>query len=318
MKLNPKGLISAPHTPMHSDGAINPGAIAGQAQWLVRSGVTGAFVNGTTGEWSSLTTDERIRLQAAWAAVDQPLLRIAHVGHLCQQDAVALAQHAGQVGLEAVAAVAPSFLKPGSAQALAEFFAPIAAAAPGLPFYVYHIPGLSGVTLPPWEQIEACAARIATFAGIKFTDPDLFAYARCVKQFGDRFDLMWGVDEILMGALGYGATSAVGSTYNYAAPLYLDMMRAHRRGDAERAQHQAQRAVQLVELLLEFGVLAAGKALMKLRGVDCGPVRLPVETLSDQRQQALFDRVQEAGLLDPVAEILVSEPPAPRRAATTS
>ena len=307
MPLNMKGLISAPHTPMNDEGALNCEAVQSQADWLVRSGVVGVFLGGTTGEWSSMTTAERASLQTAWGQADTTLTRIAHVGHNSQQDAIDLATHATKAGVEAIAAVAPSFLKPDSAQALAEFYAPIAEAAPSLPFYIYHIPGLSGVNISPMEQIEVCGRMIPSFAGMKYTDPDLFSFARCQARFAGTYELMWGVDEMLLGALPFGAKSAVGSTYNYAAPLYLDMIKAYELGEHERAQYQGQRVVKLVEILLEFGVLAAGKALMSLRGVECGPARQPVQQLSQARMQELFDRVDDAELLDPVPEIVITQ-----------
>lgn len=298
MGLGIKGLVSAPHTPFHTDGSLAPEQVAPQADWLVRSGVVGAFIGGTTGEWCSMTTDERKALFDAWGQSDAKITRIAHVGHNCQQDAAALAAHAAKLGYDAVSAVAPSFLKPGSAQAVADYFAPIAAAADGLPFYVYHIPGLSGVSVPAHEQVTACAEYVPHFAGFKFTDPDLFAYARCMQRYGDRFEFMWGVDEILLAALPYGAQSAVGSTYNYAAPIYNNMIAAYRAGDAEAARRDAGRSVALVDLLLEYGVMQAGKALMTLRGVECGPTRLPVPPITEAKRDELFDRIQEAGLLD--------------------
>ena len=306
MKLNLKGLVAAPHTPMNRDASLNLDLVDQQAAWLHRCGVVGVFLGGTTGEWSSMTTDERKSLQVAWSKVSSPLTRIVHVGHNCQRDAIELASHAAASGLEATSAVAPSFMKPGSASALADFFAPIAYAAAELPFYIYHIPGLSGVTISPVEQIEACAKVIPNFAGLKFTDPDLYAFARCKETYGDRYELMWGVDELLLAALPYGAVSAVGSTYNYAAPLYTTMLDAYANGHHERAREQAEKVVKLVDLLIEYGVLAAGKALMSLRGIDCGPVRSPVAVLSDQKKQELFDRVRAEKLLDPVAEIVIN------------
>ncbi|MFI4861635.1 MAG: dihydrodipicolinate synthase family protein [Phycisphaerales bacterium JB063] len=302
MTLNLKGLVAAPHTPFHEDGSLAPEQVAPQAQWLARSGVVGAFISGTTGEWCSMTTQERTVLFEAWAQCDTKVTRIAHVGHNCQADAIELASQAGKLGLDAISAVAPSFLKPGSPKAVADFFAPIAAAGGGLPFYVYHIPGLSGVNVPAHEQVEACAQCVPHFAGLKFTDPDLFAYARCMQRYADRFEFMWGVDEILLAALPYGAQSAVGSTYNYAAPIYNNMLAAYHTGDTLRARQEAARSVALVDLLLEFGVMQAGKALMTLRGIECGPTRLPVPPLSQARREALFERVNEAGLLDEVPD----------------
>lgn len=302
MKLDLTGLIAAPHTPLSNDGSLNPEQVKRQAQWLERSGVVGAFIGGTTGEWCSLTTDERKELLTAWGQIDTGLARIAHVGHNAQRDAVDLARHAARHGADAISAVAPSFLKPGTPQAVADYFAPIAAAGDGLPFYIYHIPGLSGVNVPPHLQIAACAKAIPNFVGLKFTDPDLSAYARCQQRYGDQYELMWGVDEVLLSALPLGAKSAVGSTYNYAAPLFNEMIDAYRQNNHDQARQQSMRAVQLVDLLLEFGVLAAGKALMTLRGVDCGPTRSPVPTLAPDRREALYERILSAGLLDEVPE----------------
>ncbi len=311
MTLGIQGLVSAPHTPFHEDGALAPEQVAPQARWLERCGVAGAFVSGTTGEWCSMTTDERKVLFEAWSACDARLVRIAHVGHHCQADAVALSAHAAELGFEAVSAVAPSFLKPGSARAVADYFAPIAAAGGGLPFFVYHIPGLSGVTVPAHEQVAACAQHVPHFAGLKFTDPDLFAFARCMERFGDRFEFMWGVDEVLLAALPYGAQSAVGSTYNYAAPIYHGMIEAYHAGDTARARREAGRSVALVDMLLEYGVMQAGKALMTLRGVECGPTRLPVPPLSMEKRDELFTRVRDAGLLDPVPDAAPRRSPSP-------
>lgn len=300
MKLGLQGLIAAPHTPFAPDGSLATSVVQQQADWLDRCGVVGAFIGGTTGEWCSMTTEERKTLLQAWAGADTRLARIAHVGHNCQKDAIALTQHAAAVGMDAVSAVAPSFLKPSRADDLAAYFAPIAAAADGLPFYVYHIPGLSGVHVPAHQQIDAYLHTIPNFAGLKFTDPDLHAYACCVAKFGEACELLWGVDEILPAAMVYGARSAVGSTYNYAAPIFTALMAAYSRGDTQELLTQSARAITLVDLLIEFGVLRAGKALMTLRGIECGPTRSPITPLSNKQREALFQRAQDAGLIDPL------------------
>ena len=302
MTLGIKGLIAAPHTPFYTDGSLAPEQVAPQADWLVKSGVVGAFIGGTTGEWCSMTTEERKELFDAWSQVEAKITKIAHVGHNCQQDAAALAKHAAKHDFAAISAVAPSFLKPNSARAIADYFAPIAAAGDGLPFYIYHIPGLSGVNIPAHEQLEASAKHIPHFAGFKFTDPDLFAFARCMNRYGDEFELMWGVDEMLLGALPYGAISAVGSTYNYAAPMYNNMMAAYQSGDMETARQEAARSVVLIDLLIEYGVMQAGKALMTLRGVECGPTRLPVPPMTEAKRDELFERVQKLNLLDEIPD----------------
>ena len=131
-----------------------------------------------------------------------------------------------------------------------------------------------------------------------------------MARYNDEFELMWGVDEMLLGALPYGAQSAVGSTYNYAAPIYNNMIAAYQAGDMEAARREADRSVVLIDILIEYGVMQAGKALMTLRGVECGPTRLPVPPITEAKRDELFERVQKLGLLD---EVLDSPLPAGSR-----
>ncbi|MBK8978589.1 MAG: dihydrodipicolinate synthase family protein [Planctomycetes bacterium] len=295
-RLGLRGLVAAPHTPLTATGELALDRVAEQARCLREDGVIGVFVGGTTGEWASLTVAERQRLLEAWAPHRTELRLIAHVGHHCQRDAIALARHAGQLGAHAVSALLPSFFRPSDAAEVAAFQADIAAAAPELPFYGYHIPGMTGVTVPVVEQIAACLERIPSFAGLKFTDPDLHAFAACRRAFGAQCELIWGVDELLLSALPLGVQAAVGSTYNYAAPVYLRLLGAFERGDVAAARSEARTVTALVDALLAFGVLRAGKALMTLRGVDCGPPRPPVSPLRPAARRELFEQVRTLGL----------------------
>ncbi len=97
-----------------------------------------------------------------------------------------------------------------------------------------------------------------------------------------------------------GAEGAVGSTYNYAAPNYVRMMEAFRKGDMETAQRFANNAVALVEVLLKHGVLQAGKAIMAMRGIDCSEVRLPLMPLSAKRKQSLYEEVRALAIFENV------------------
>mgnify|MGYP000866746329 CR=1 FL=1 len=110
--------------------------------------------------------------------------------------------------------------------------------------------------------------------------------------------MLFGQDEILLAALAVGAQGAVGSTYNYAAPLYLRMIEQFRAGNLAEAQRCARKAVALVDVLMEFGAMAAGKAIMSLAGVDCGPVRAPLARITPARQQELFERIAKLEVVE--------------------
>ncbi len=286
-------LIAAPHTPLDARGALALDAVARQADLLADAGLDGAFICGTTGEGPSLATDERRRLAEHWvraAAGRFPV--IVHVGHTSLPEACALAAHAAATGASAVAALAPFYFKPDRAGDLADFCAAVAAAAPRLPFYYYDIPALTGVALPMTDFLAAAAPRIPSLAGIKFTRNDPVMFRACRAFQGGCFEMMWGVDECLLDALEAGATAAVGSTYNYAAPVYRRVIKAFRAGDLETARREQAVAADLVAILVRFGVLRAGKAIMGFLGVDCGPPRLPVPPLDPAETRRLAEAIR--------------------------
>jgi len=287
------GLIAAATTPMDKKGEINLAAIPRQAQLLIESGVQGAFVCGTTGECHSLTVAERMRVAEGWIAAAKNRLRIViHVGSNSLPDARELAAHAERIGADAISTMAPFFFKPANVDDLVDFCAAIAEAAPDLPFYYYHIPVLTGVHLPMIPFVEQAVRRISTFAGLKYTDEDLMTLHQCVQFQEGRLNVLFGRDEILLSALVLGVDGGVGSTYGYAAPVYLRILAAFAKGDMLTARREQAKAVEMVAALATFGVLRANKVVMSLLGVDCGPVRLPLRTMTDREIHTLYETIK--------------------------
>lgn len=293
------GLVAAPHTPMKADGSVDLAIIPAQAEGLLGNGVTGAFICGSTGESQSLTTPERGHIAEAWrrAIGNRPLKLIVHVGHNSLGDARALAAHAARIGADAIAAMAPCYFKPASVRDLVDFCAPIAASASGLPFYYYDIPSLTGVSLPMANFLETGAERIPNLAGLKFTSTNFMALQECLAALDGRFNILFGCDEMLLAALALGVHGAVGSTYNYAAPLYHKIIAAFESGDLAGARALQLKSVRLVEILCEYAVLAAGKAMMGALGIECGPVRPPNRPLTEEQVGSLRERVSALGIL---------------------
>ena len=290
------GLIAAPYTPMHEDGSINLNPIEEYAHLLVSNGVSGAFICGTTGESMSLTIDERSQVAERWRSViGEELAVIIHVGHTCLADCKALAAHAQQIGARAIGAMAPFFFKPASLEDLVSFCAEVASAAPHLPFYYYHMPSMTGVDFRMADFLEMASDRIPSLGGIKYTYEDLMDFGRCVAFQDGKFNLLFGRDEILLTGLSLGAAGAVGSTYNFAAPIYHRIIRAFESGDHATARSEQVRAMEMAHLLGRFGGSTAGKATMGMIGLDCGPARLPQRSLSDTECDSLRAELQRIG-----------------------
>jgi N-acetylneuraminate lyase len=290
------GLIAAPFTPFQPGGELNLNMIDQQAASLTADGVIGVFVCGTTGEGLSLTTAERMQVAERWMKSSAGRLKIiVHVGHNSLGDCQELARHAAKIEADAFAAVSPSFFRPVNVEQLADFCAEVAKAAPGLPFYYYHIPVMTNVNLPMIDFVRLAAKRIPNFAGLKFTDENLMSYSQCLNFESGRFNILFGRDEILLAALSLGATGAVGSTYNFMAPLYLKLKAAFERGDLVSARRFQSTAIEIIAVMSRHGGLPAGKAMMKMIGVDCGPVRPPLQELSVEGQNALRVELERVG-----------------------
>jgi N-acetylneuraminate lyase len=294
------GLVAATHTPFHGDGSLNLSAVEVQAAHLSKNGVTTVFIGGTTGESSSLTLDERLALAQRWLEVTRntPVKVVVHVGSNCLADARTLAAQAQALGAVSISALAPSYFKPKSVDALIACCAEVAAGAPELPFYFYDIPSFTGVNFPALEFLEKAATRIPTLAGMKFTNPDLMAYLQCVQAQGGSWDVPWGIDEWMLGALATGARGAVGSSFNFAAPLYHGLIAAFERNDLAAARAAQLRSTQLIAVLARHGYMGAAKATMKMLGVDLGPARLPNTSLDAGETKTLRVELETLGFFD--------------------
>jgi N-acetylneuraminate lyase len=296
------GLIAAPFTAFLPDGGLNLNLIEQQANALANHGVRGAFICGTTGEGLSLTSEERMQIAERWMAVaPKDLTVIVHVAHNSMGESQRLAAHAEQIGAGAIASVGPTFFRPVTAKQLVEFCAPTAAAAPSLPFYFYHMPAMTGVDLPMTEFLRLGAKRIPNLAGIKFTDENLMSFAQCLAFEDGRFNILFGRDEILLAALALGATGAVGSTYNYMPAIYHEMIEAFAAGDLRTARRRQTLSIQIIAVMVRHGGLPANKAMMKMIGLDCGPVRPPLKNLTTTEYESLRHDLEQVGFPAPVS-----------------
>ena len=289
MNLHLNGLIAAPFTPMNQDGSLNLDLIPDYYQFLKQNEITGAFICGSTGEGVSLTVLEKKQVAEAWAKCakdDSDFTVMPLLGGTCIADCIELAKHAQQIGLDAVSFTSPFYFKPANVEMLAECIIAIAETVPEMPFYYYHIPVLTGVGFAMFDLLKAIDGRVPNFAGIKYTHEDFMDFQTCLNYKNGKYDMLWGRDENMLSALAVGAKGAVGSTFNYAAPLYYELIAAFSENDMERAGKLQQKSIDMIRLLGKYGGISVGKSYMKLVGVDCGKFRLPVKNMSNTQLEA--------------------------------
>lgn len=293
------GLVAATHTPFKMDGSLNLDGVEKIAAHLLANKVEIAFIGGSTGESHSLNVDERMKLSKRWFEIAKGtrLKVVVHVGSNCLEDARALSRQGQELGALAISALTPSYFKPRNVDALVDCCSFIASAAPQTPFYYYDIPTMTGVNLPMPEFLERAGKSIPNLKGLKFTNVDFMSFQLCGQMEGGRFEILWGVDEMLLPALSVGAHGAVGSTYNFAAPIYHRIMDAFKKFDFETARKEQLRSIRLVNILVKRGYMASAKAMMGMLGVDVGSPRLPNGSLKQDELASLKSDLEKEGYI---------------------
>jgi len=290
------GLIAAVFTPMCEDGSLNLSQVRPIAEHLIRTQVSGMFVCGTTGEGPSLSSEERRATAAAYVeAAAGKLPVMVQVGHNSLAESRVLASDAQAIGADAISAIPPAYFKFEAIKTLVDCLVEISSAAPKLPLFYYHIPSVTGMDFDMVEFFRQARGRLPTLAGIKFSDSAIPKFQAAAEFENRRFDVLFGSDEMLLSGLCAGATGAVGSTYNFAGPLYRRLIDAFDRGDIDEARKYQALSVEMLRILFRYGIRPALKAVMKLIGLDCGPARLPLGKLTQDQLQAMKEELGAIG-----------------------
>ncbi len=294
-----KGLISAAFTPFHRDFSVNYPHIPQQVKQLMAGGVSGTLICGSTGEGYSLSVQERMQIAEVWREhIPDNFSLFVHVGHNAIPEARTLAEHAHRMGVKGIIVSAPTYFKPKNVEDLMAYCKAIVEGLEGTPVYYYHIPSLSGVHFSMLRLLELASESIPDFRGIKYTYEDLDELQQCLQYQPQAYEIVFGRDELLLSALQLGITGAIGSTYNYMAPLFNEMMQAHRRGDSEKAAFFQQEANAIIKIIIRYGGgIVAGKAMMDMLGMGCGPLRLPLSNLEPQEMQEMESALMNTKLM---------------------
>ncbi len=284
------GLINAPFTPFDANGEINLKPIPEYATLLQRNGLKGVFINGSSGEGYMLTDEERMQLAEAWmAAAPKDFKVIVHVGSCCVRSSKKLAEHAQKIGIWGIGAMAPPFPKINRIEELVKYCEEIAAGAPNLPFYYYHIPAFNGAFLSMVKFLEAVDGRIPNFAGIKYTFESIYEYNQCRLYAGGKFDMLHGQDETILPSLAMGgAQGGIGGTTNYNGKVLTSIIEAWNNGDLEKARELQNFAQEVINVICHFrGNIVGGKRIMKLIGLDLGGNRTPFQNMTDEEEATM-------------------------------
>ncbi len=291
-----RGAYTALVTPLHHD-RLDEAAIARLAERQIAAGIHGLVPCGTTGEASTLSTSEHLRvveLTIHAAAGRVPVLAGAASNNT--RHAIELARACKQLGAAGTLQVTPYYNKPTQAGLIAHFVA--IAEASELPVVVYNVPGRTGVDLLP--ETVATLARHPLIVGIKEATGDMSRIARIRELLGsdESFDLLSGDDFTLLPFLALGGHGVISVTSNVAPHWLAHLCNAAAANHWDEARSWHYRQLPLCRALFGQPNPIPVKAALALLG-RCHPdMRLPLLAIDPQSHegQALADALQSLGL----------------------
>lgn len=285
------GVIVAMNSCYDDQGKISTDAVRKLTRFLIEKGVNGLYVGGSTGEGLIQNIEERKQVLESVIAENQgQVATIAHIGAITTADSVELAKHAGQAGADAISAV-PPFYYQHSEQAVLQHWTAIMDSTE-LPFILYHIPSTTGFRLSP--ALFQKMLEHPRMAGVKITTPSSYELQQLRAMGGPELLVFNGPDEQFLAGRIMGASAGIGGTYGIMPELFLKIEACYVQGKISEAQRIQFMVNEIIADLLQLPVYAALKAIMRMRGVDCGEVRAPLETLEashNEQVQAIYRKI---------------------------
>jgi 4-hydroxy-tetrahydrodipicolinate synthase len=286
-------VLTATVAPFDPDGNVDYERYRELCRFLVDHGSDGVVVNGTTGEASTLSEEERVGLiEAALDAVGDRATVVAGTGTNSTAHSIELTEQAHAAGAHAMLVVAPYYNKPPQ-RGIVEHFKAVAAAT-DRPVVAYNIPGRVVINIEPETMAEL--AEIENVTAVKQANADL-EQARRIVELG--LDLYAGDDNLVLPFVELGGRGGVCVHTHLVGPQVKELIRLAREGDLDGARRLDAELAPAYELI---GVVTGPiqiKAALGLIGQDVGGLRLPLVEASEDELARIRACLERLKLLEP-------------------
>ena len=286
-------VLTATVTPFDADGNVDYDRYRELCGFLVDNGSDGVVVNGTTGEASTLSEEERVGLiRASLEAIGDRATVIAGTGTNSTAHSIDLTEHAHEAGAHGVLVVTPYYNKPPP-RGIVEHFKAVAAAT-DRPVIAYNIPGRVVVNIESETMSEL--AEIPNVTAVKQSNADL-DQARHIVELG--LDLYAGDDNLVLPFVELGGRGGVCVHTHIVGPQVKELVRLAREGDLDAARQIDEELAPAIELI---GVVTGPiqiKAALNMLGHEVGGLRLPLVEASDEEKARIRSCLERLKLLEP-------------------
>jgi len=278
------------------DGKVNYEKFAELVDRQAREGSHGVVVNGTTGEPSSLTIDERSELvKVAVETISKRIPVVAATGSQSLAETTELSLKAEKAGADALLVVTPYYIKPPQ-EGLVQYFDEVGKRT-NLPLLIYHIPGRAAVSITP-STVVKIAERLPNVVGIKHAANDLEFLTEVLARLGRDFRVFCGLEALSLPMLALGASGLMNAVGNLVPTLVARLCELVEQGDLAAARDLHFQLFELNQsIFLETNPIPLKHMMARLGLLDASEVRLPLVAIDRERGQILDEVLTRAGLL---------------------
>ncbi|WP_078429097.1 N-acetylneuraminate lyase [Alkalihalobacterium alkalinitrilicum] len=275
-----KGVITALMVAYDKDGNINEKGLREIIRYnLDVCKVDGLYVNGSTGENFMISTEEKKEIfRITKDEVKDQVPLIAQVGSVNLKEAIELAKYATDLGYDALSAVTPFYYK-FNFNEIKHYYNSIINAVDSK-MIIYSIPFLTGVNMSLDQFAELFENE--KIIGVKFTAGDFYLLERMRKAFPEKL-IYAGFDEMLLPATVLGIDGAIGSTFNVNGQRARQIFELAQQGKIDEAREVQHITNDLITDILNNGLYQTIKEILKVKGIDSGYCRQPMELLSEEK-----------------------------------
>jgi 4-hydroxy-tetrahydrodipicolinate synthase len=275
-----QGVVPAMVTPFTAAGGLDLEELKASVEFLVKNGVWGVLVSGSTGEAASLTREERIKVTETAAKAAQGRVKvITGTGAPSTAETIRLSLDAKAAGADALLVVTPYYLM-ATQDGIFRHYQAINDAV-DLPILAYNIPAHTGSDIQ-MTTLERVAA-LERIAGMKESSGRGWYMADSIAHVGDKMALIEGGDDTLYPGLCIGASGCILALGNLAPAEAVAIYNAVKAGDhaeARKLYFQILPIARAISVSINFP--AGVKAALEMLGRPAGPCRSPIQPLTAQ------------------------------------
>jgi len=282
-------------TPFRSDGGVDEPALQALVNWQIESGIDFLVPCGTTGEASTLTEAEWLRVvEVVVAAAAGRVPVFAGCTHNATHEAVARVRKLSQVvGLTGILTANPYYNRPGQEGQYQHFRA--IAEATALPVLLYNIASRTGANLEPPTVLRL--AELKNVIGVKESSGNMTQITELLTAAPQSLKVFAGDDVLALPILSLGGAGLISVASNVIPGQMARMVNAALRNDWDEARRINRRFFRLMQAHFWEASPAPVKAVLHMIGRGEDVLRLPMVPVSDELRRRLERMVGELGML---------------------